>query len=237
MWQRAVRIAQPILFFLIGIALIFWQSLSPLIPWNLETLLGATITLAAGLIFYFDRRFDSLAPRDQSLIHTTISNGIAQAVRHIGEPRVVRIYAFSTFMIQPILRDLKPKLGECVLLLYNPNLRPDRGAPPSAVPMAEMDFAPIGEWLHMKHAGVIEQLDIKAYGFFPLTYFIVFEDRALLVGHYLIQDHRLPKSEVQEPYLVLDETPEGKILIRKHLEVFESLRHSTISHPVSEPTS
>lgn len=232
MWNRIVRFAQPSFVLAIGLTLIFWQNFSTLLPGGVERIVGITIALGAGLIFYFDHRLDALSPRHRALDHINMAAGIARAVEHVREPRSIRIFALSTFVIQPLLRDLGVKTRECALLLYEPDRPPeqDAGGPPT--PQARMPLAPVQEWIDMKSDGAIDELEIRGYGFYPLDYFILFEDRALLTGRYLIRDQRFPRCEVQEPCLVLDETPEGKILIRKYLEVFESLRNSKMSYPI-----
>lgn len=232
MWTRIIRYAQPGLILLLGLTLFFWQNLSNLLPWDLERIVGITIALGAGVVFYFDRRLDRLSPLGCQLTHVSISEGLARAFEHVREPRIIRIFAFSTYVIQPILNDLHVRTRECALLLYNPNHPPDQGEVQPQTLEAQMTLAPMKEWLYMKREGSISELEIKTHKFYPLLYFVLFDDRALLVGHYLVQDHRFPKCEVQEPCLILDETAEGKILIRKHLEVFESLRNSAKAYPL-----
>jgi len=229
MWNKVIRIAQPVLAFTLGLVFFFWQSLSPLLPWGLERIIGITIAFAAGLIFYFDQKIERLSARQDTLIHVNISEGIARAIRHVKHPSIIRIFAFSTFIIQPILRDLHVQTKEFKLLLYNSKLPPGEDQTESQAPEDRVPFAPIQEWLFMKRDGLMNELEIRTHEIYPLDYFILFDDNALLVGHYLIHDSRFPKCEVQEPCLVLSETQEGKILIRKQLEVFESLRNSNKS--------
>ena len=53
MWSRILRVAQPGLILVMGLALFFWQNLSGLLPWGIERIVGITVALGAGLVFYF----------------------------------------------------------------------------------------------------------------------------------------------------------------------------------------
>lgn len=156
------------------------------------------------------------------LSHKNLTDALITAFQYVNNPKVIRIYAFSTYVIQPVIRDLNINCQECRLLLYHSNsidLKKLHEDP-------SLNLIPIDEWCHMKASGFIENLDIRFHQFYPSEYFVILEDRALIHGNYLIQDNRFPKAEVQEPIYVSDETSIGKILIRKYLQVFESLRKS-----------
>jgi hypothetical protein len=182
--------------------------------------------LAAGVVFYFDHRLDQISPANRQLVHVPLSEGVAIALRHVGKPRIIRVFAFSSHMIQPILQDLGVKAQQCRLLLYEPA---QEGAADSTLTDTALAYAPIDEWDDMMRNGSFAELSVNTQPFYPLQYFVMLDDRALLLGQYLVQDYRFPKCEVQEPCLMLDETPEGKILLRKYLEVFDRLHDSKLS--------
>jgi hypothetical protein len=236
MLSKLTRIVQPCLALVLGGILFFWQRLSSFLPLDRDKILGITIALWAGLIFYFDRRFDKLLPGNRVLNHINISQGIHQALSYVKKPRIIRIFAFSTYVIQPILRDSGVRIPQCSILFYQSCCDKEEG-PQHGAPGSRVQPAPIGEWFNMQKAGQIGNLEIKGHDFYPQIYFVIFDDRALLMGHYLIHDQTFPRCEFQEPCLIVDASTEGKIMIQKCLRLFEALRTSKRAQPVSAARS
>ena len=179
-----------------------------------------------------EEKFNNLNIGNHWISHKNLTDALISVFNYVEKPKVIRIYAFSTYMIQPVIGNLKVNCQELRLLLYQSNSNDNNNYHNNS----GLSLIPIDEWYHMKTSGFIENLDIRFHHFYPSDYYVIIDDCALIHGNYLMQDNRFPKAEVQEPIYVSDETSTGKILIRKYLEVFESLRKSKHSQEINLET-
>jgi hypothetical protein len=224
MW-KIVRFVNPLFILILGIVLIVWPRLLSILKLETKTIIGITLAIGAGAIFYFDQKIEKLSIKVHHFKLINLYEGIAQAFNCVKNPQKIRIFAFSTHVIEPIIRDLRMKLKVCEILIYsdNPN-RPDgRSINISEDPLK---YAPIEEWIYLLKDGLIDKLDIRVHNLYPLIYFVVFDDKALLLGNYLIDDEKYPKCDYVQPCFMLDENLENKIFIKNYINIFNSLFNS-----------
>ena len=75
MLENIIRYSQPILIFLMGLSLFFWSRLATVFPLHQRQIIGITVSLLAGVIFYFDRNINAilLRPKNGEHINLTVA--------------------------------------------------------------------------------------------------------------------------------------------------------------------
>ena len=117
---RIYRIAQPVCVALIGLSIFFWPYVSSVIPTlQLTQLVGATIAILAGVVFYFDDRLDKLINLGGPMEHADLTHCLQLAQKAVSHPTQIRIFALTTGQIQPIFRNVGFRSERCSILMFN----------------------------------------------------------------------------------------------------------------------
>lgn len=233
MWRTITRYGQPLLLGVIGISLFLWGYFSTSIYFlDLKQVLGISLALFSGIAIYFDDVLHKLLTARLGLFeHKNLNDAIVTACNTHPNVKHIRIFAVSSSLIQPILRSIGTKVDKCTILLYSiPNSSIDSA---SSEVKHEMNIeSVVRDWKHFRDDGFIRELFIWRYNFFPTEYYLVFDDRNIIVGHYLINENRAAKCDVQEPFTANDNSPEGKLLINKYINVFDTVVKSNKSQAI-----
>ena len=235
MWLKSARYAQIILFSSLGIALFTWPTVSSVLHVSKEQILGVALALAAGTVLYFDKRIGALLSVEHQATHSNLADAITTALRYSPDPQSVRIWALSSFVIEALLQAMKPKIGKCHILIYEPG----EGAPDfdndSDVQMA--DLIPFNAWEQLSEEGIVQEYVIRTHSFYPSEYFILMDERVLIRGRYLIDIERFPRCTVQDPCVTVDRSDDGRRTIFKHIETFDNMWNSEFSKVVASSVS
>ena len=212
-WKKIIRYAQPLLIIILGIILFFWSRLSPILSLEIKTFLGITLALFGTIIFYFDNILNKILNMPKIFENANLGDCIKNGYQYVNDIRKIRIFALSTYMIQSIFKDLKIKTLKCSIIVYDND---------------SLNQIPINQWIHYKNDGYINDIDIYKYSYYPTEYYVIFDNKALVYGHYLIKDDRFPNCDVQEAFFINDLLDQGKHLIEKYIEVFDALEQSNL---------
>ncbi len=224
MLHKIIRFGQPIMLLLIGITLLFWSFFSSIIPWlDLKQVIGVTIAIIASLIFYYDQFFCKIFINKSNFNHIDLTASIRLANDFVKNCKHIRIYALSTNMIQPIFKSMNIKADYCSILVYTPENRSDN----SNVDIYQNNLSMLrSEWSNLKEDAFFKQVEIKGYDFTPTEFMILFDEKVVIIGHYIFNDNRFPMCDVQEPYVLTNDQLNNKILIEKYISLYESIYSS-----------
>jgi hypothetical protein len=221
--DRVAKYTQIGLLVLVVIVLTSWPFVETLIPGlRLETILGITIAALGWFFLYIDSKLNT-AIRGPSHVITHMS--LAESLNSLSQkyPLVkhMRIYALSTGHIYPIFAaSTNINLEKCTILLKgfqgdelnNSNIRQYYN---------QTKFL-INLWEKSKAGGRIGSLDIKFYFSLPTEYYVIFDNKAIIIGWYSPTMDQW--CDVEDPIVVYASSQEGATLINNFIERFNKFK-------------
>jgi hypothetical protein len=131
----------------------------------------------------------------------------------------IRIYASTTEVILPIIRDLKLKADNCKVLLQifekdDPN--------PHSKELNDLCIRMTKAWEELKVKG-IKNLSVVRYNRYPTEYLVIVDDRYLIRGRYTPSDESEHGSDFSDPIIFSGKEAESKRYIDETISWFDTI--------------
>ena len=99
------------------------------------------------------------------------------------------------------------------------------GAGPTEDPMLDMEIqlSVLYTWAGRVRSGNIDLLDLRQYDFYPTEWFVIFENRLMILGSYVHDVHSVGKVGTTQQAFVVRPHGEGAALIQLKLDSFDML--------------
>ena len=201
---------------------------------------GSAIWAAVLLVFLAEfwrsdqsrRRSNQLLSEMNSRVAADItSHDFAEAITRAFElrknPNNVRIFALSSYKIQPLVEQLieKGTIPSVQLLLANPD---EYYHDPSDIFTQEMSLAVEWKWLDMVRNKKISRLEVRHYNFYPTEWFILLDNEVVVFGDFEFERNSVARAKTSSHVFVAGNTGAGvEVLLNmsaKFSYLFESCR-------------
>jgi hypothetical protein len=195
------------------------------------------------------RRLNHLLSEMNSRVAADITShdcatSISRAFDLRKNPSSVRIFALSSYKIQPLVEQLidKGTIHTVQLLLANPD---EYYHDPSEIFSQEMSLAVEWKWLDMVRNRKISHLEVRHYNFYPTEWFILLDSEVAVFGDFDFEKNSVARAKTSNHVFVASNTGAGvEILLNlstKFDYLFESCREEFgsnryIGHVTSEQT-
>jgi hypothetical protein len=216
------RIGAFITLFLSSIVLIFWSYIEVLLPkFSGIQLLGIITTAISILAIDFYAQLKRTHTNEVvQLSHHTIKDSISLASAGEQRIKILRIFASTSEMILPVIKETDLYIEQCKLLLQELD---ETTGDKKAIEMNRKCETFIKNWEDLINVNKIDKLEIKRYRFVPNHFYIIFDNKHLVFGLYYPTDSAVHSVRFIDPILVESSTISGQMLIEKHIEQFENI--------------
>jgi len=220
--ETFTKYSQLALLITTALVLIFWRYVQLFVPeLTIERVLGVFAAIMSSMFLYFDSRL-SAAIRGpiRPLTHMSLNdcfNQIARQYRHIGR---MRIFAVSSGRIHPLFSSSNIQVDKCDILLRDFTDAEVRVSRNAEYQRHINDI--VSEWERDREKGKVKKLAIDRFFFIPTEYYIIFDDKAMVLGTYMPTSDGW--SDVIEPVFIQNSSTEGAELIRKYAVRFDQLK-------------
>jgi hypothetical protein len=196
----------------------FFPSLTALSSYTLLTIGLATMVAFA---IHFDQILRSILNDNRVLenlsLEESINKGAEKLKNNINE---LKVFAFTTAVIHPIVRSGKFRVKKCRLMLH----RFDEDGPiEDALELNHHNRMVVKRWQDLKDEGIIDELEIVIYTDRPHDYFLIMDDVILIQGFYFYKDNSPHGNLFEMPVLITPENIEAKKLTDKGAKRFENM--------------
>lgn len=206
-----------ILFLILG----FWDQVTKFAPtFSDRDLLSVLVLVVGAFIIYFDTMLRRIIEREESLYHLSVGDALRRiSTSKRGRIRNLRIYALTTEVIQPIVRDLDLKIDSCRIMLhqFTDNSHCKHAAKLNAN-VAEI----AAKWLELERSGQIQKLEIVYYTDMPCIFSVIADTSLMLHGCYSPNDDSIHGNDFKEPYLLVADSKTEGLMIAKNITWFDS---------------
>lgn len=161
----------------------------------------------------------NLAEQQNQLSFMSLNSAISLAVGENKSVENIRIYASTTEVILPIIRDLKLKADDCKILLQifdkdDPN--------PNSDELNCLCCRMKKKWEELKGKG-IKNLSVVRYNRYPTEYLVIVDDRYLIRGRYLPNDGSEHGSDYFDPIVFSGKEIASKRYIDETIVWFDTI--------------
>jgi hypothetical protein len=220
--ETIAKYAQFIMLLLISLVLIFWPYIQPILPrLSYQETLGFFVAVLAGMFLYFDSRLsDAIQGPTRTLTLMNLSscfNYLSQTHQHV---KYMRIFALSTGRIHPLFSSSNIQVDKCDILLRD--FTSVELEIPKNVEYRRHINDYITEWEKERNKGKIREIKIRKFLFIPTEYYVIFDDKYMIVGLYQPTDDNW--GDVIDPFLIQNSSPEGAELIKRYIARFEAIK-------------
>jgi len=165
------------------------------------------------------KNLKNLVEQQNQLSFKTLSEAISLAVGESKNIENLRIYASTTGIIHPIIKDLKLKIDNCKILLQifkedDPN--------PHSKYLNDFTIRMTHKWEELKGNG-IKNLSVVRYNRYPTEYLIIVDDRYLIRGSYTPDDKSEHGCKYFEPIVFSGKESISKEYIGKTINWFDEI--------------
>ena len=137
-------------------------------------------------------------------------------------PNTVRVFALSSWRIQPLVEQLidKSSLNSVQLLLANPD---EYYVEPSEIFAQELSLAVEWKWLDMVRSQKITKLEVCQYDFFPTEWFILLDDDVVVFGDFEFDKNSVARARTSQCVFVAANSGAGAVILRNKCRKFQLL--------------
>lgn len=137
-------------------------------------------------------------------------------------PKTIRIFALSSYKIQPLIEQMidKSSLDSVQLLLANPN---EFYADPSEIFTQELSLAVEWKWLDMVRNQKVLNLEVRQYNFYPTEWFILLDDEVVVFGDFEFDKHSVARARTSQSVFVAANNGAGSDILKNCSRKFELL--------------
>lgn len=179
--------------------------------------------IAMGIMLTFVRYFDNLLSQIRAGSQELKNLAIGDAFREIlakggGRVRRIRIYALTTEVILPVVRDVNCKIEVCEILLH----KFDENGHVHAARQLNKTVSDIKDkWGALKIQGQIQKLKIVLYTDMPSQYVVIFDDKAVMQGLFVPNDASPHGCDLVEPVIIWNNDETAGKLVEKYTKWFD----------------
>jgi hypothetical protein len=224
-WASSFRRRWELVPIMLGaVLLLIWPYVGDkALSWLSQTQVAGVVIAA---VFVFLWRLDQHLA-STTVLHASLSQCFERLVRRFNYVEHMRILAISTGKIQPLIESSRLNIARCEILL----LKGDATDPKSADGFNNHIEHMIGEWRRLQKAGRIGALAIRRYTQVPTEYQAIFDRSAMIAGLYSPDPDNWSGVQVDDPWIVMDETVAGTELIAKYISRFDRFLAASIEQP------
>ncbi|ODB95162.1 hypothetical protein A3197_17530 [Candidatus Thiodiazotropha endoloripes] len=223
--KKIGRIGAYVMLFTSALILIFWRVIERAIPagYGPELLIGIIVAGFTVVAIDIYSQLGRTHTKEVALLsHKSIKDCIASAVSEKKRFESLRVFASTSEIILPAIRESGIHVNKCYLMLQeldgeNGNIK--------AISMNRKVDGFVESWkgLSSPEQGIIGKIFIKRYKFVPNHYFVIFGDNCLVQGLYYETTVDGHSVDFLEPILVESKTASGQQLIRKYQSLFDTI--------------
>lgn len=159
----------------------------------------------------------NLMAQQNQLDFMSLSSAIFLSVGDNKNIENIRIYASTTAVIHPIIRDLKLKVENCKILLQ---IFADDDPNPNSKELNELCAKMEKKW---KEITGIKNLQVVRYNRYPTEYLVIFDDRYLIIGRYSPNDKSEHGSNYFDPIVFSGKELSSKRYIDETIVWYDSI--------------
>lgn len=138
-----------------------------------------------------------------------------------GHVKSLRIFAISSGKIQPLVETMQIKAEVVQILLWRPWTG---GAFQAQLAGFEAHISALeADWNELQRRGQFGSLSVKRYSELPGDYYILFDDKAVIIGTYRTNDVVYSLVDVNDTILIRADSEAGRRVIRNYSERFDSM--------------
>jgi hypothetical protein len=202
------------------LVLFYWSYFSTLLDLTTERLMALIVAVITAFVVYFDRRLNSLVKQPASIENRKLSEAVKKVFDSIKSAKEIRIYAFTTEQIFPLIRESDFKVGSIKVLLHDFD------------PSSKMKHAGnLGErvkhfqerWEGLSSEKHVGESEVRFYDEIPTHYIISIDNKFLIQGFYLPQDESEFGNDYVSPSVLSAENVEEIKLVQKVNSWFDRL--------------
>ena len=163
----------------------------------------------------------SLKPKAFAKVeHLSISDAVRTATAYTKPIKHLRIFASTTDVILPVIRDNRLDIDLCELALqWFDNSATDKKLQ-TLYAQCENNIA---FWTDLKHMNYINRIILVRYPFTPSHFVILVDETFVISGLYCPSESPTSAVDYFEPWIIDNSTPSGQILIQKYTRQFLDL--------------
>jgi hypothetical protein len=232
---KLARILAYVVLFATALILTGWRYFAPYVP-KIEPnqLFGIFIAITGVISLEFYKLLSSL--RLSSIVHVqdvSISEGIRSGIGIHKAINHLRVWASTTEVILPNIRDCAATFDVCEVLIQN---HCDSDDETKQTLIRQKVENATQTWKDLVQQGVIRKLVIKQFSFTPSQYMVIFEDRFVLVGLFVPSPLKAHAVDFINPFAIDSSTERGRDMIQRYTKQFDRLFASlpeSIGFPVT----
>jgi hypothetical protein len=152
-----------------------------------------------------------------AILQMPLGQAFRMAESLVGRTEHIRIFAVTSRFISAHMQPREFSTSRLDLMVV--------GADPKADPMldTEVRLSVLYTWAGRVRAGAIGRLIVRQYNFYPMEWFVIFDNRLMITSTYMYEAAQIGKTRtVPEAFIVLPHG-EGGSLIDAKVETFDAL--------------
>ncbi len=220
------KYSQVLAFIILASISFFWNFIELWYPSiTIHKLIALVLITMVATIIYFDTRIDKILSRPEGIIKKgSLRECLDSCIRDNSHFKELRVHATSSEMIQPFIAAGNIHIDKCYILI---NLKKVNGQIDMSDKYNMRVHHILDEWRQLKTDGYINNLEIKDVNALPLSYEVIFGQKAMLIGKYYLRSDVPSGVEYMPPYIFRDFSRESKSMIQDHVQAFDkSFRES-----------
>jgi hypothetical protein len=203
---------------LMAFILLFQRFLAAIIPLNPTQLLGLSVAALATLLVDFSRTLNQRGSSSGIAIeHLPLAEALQQSFQRNRNVRTLRVLAATSEGILPIVRDSHAHILECRLLVQD--FRGKRDSKSRA--MFGKIQGIVSSWADVVSMGLIEQLEVRAYGSVPVVYSVILDESCAVFGLYYPAERVANVVDFLDPIFLDANSDSGKLAVEKLIRQFD----------------
>ncbi len=175
---------------------------------------------------FSSRLYASYAERRQNGSFATfrslpLDRAMQEARDACGHIKSLRIFAISSGKIQPLVETMEIKAETVQVLLWRPW---STGEFQTQLAGFEAHITALeADWRELQRRGQFGALSLKRYSELPGDYYILFDDKAVIVGTYRTNEVVYSLVDVNDTVLIRADSEAGRRVVRNYVERFDSM--------------
>lgn len=175
---------------------------------------------------FSSRLYASYAERRQNGSFATfrslpLDRAMQEARDGCGHIKSLRIFAISSGKIQPLIETMQIKAETVQVFLWRPWTG---GTFQAQLAGFEAHIAALeADWNELQRRGQFGSLSVKRYSELPGDYYVLFDDKAVIIGTYRTNEVVYSLVDVNDTILIRADSEAGRRVIRNYSERFDSM--------------
>lgn len=191
-------------------------------PLTVYFLIVLLVSLIPSFMFLLDDRLDKIEKLNTSIVNLGLEEAVNEAAAKLNNNiKEMKVFAFTTAVIHPIIRSAKFSIGECKLMLHQFDV--EKSSMANARYLSEHNEQIIQKWSALENDQTISDLRVVKYADQPMDYFIVMDDKILIQGFYHYEDNSPYGNEYEKPVVITSDNIESHKYIIKASRRFDNI--------------